>query len=125
MTAETAPASYRQQLADKFLEFKPDLTGRPLRSKLLLRLPSIVSDDPEKIIIFDPTVKLEDVFTVRRTVSDTTIEKPASPWEIGHIVAVAKLSRDLDPKFLQILRNSAGLRLFEIEQDIQRIKAEI
>ena len=129
MAAENPNEFINQQLADRFLIIEPDSFDRVERQILLLNLPNYSTIDNPKIIIANPSsVKIETMFTVRTRPPEaggSFTEKPAAPDDIALIIAVAKLRNDLDPQYLQILRNVANMRLLEIEEEIQRIRQQI
>lgn len=139
MSVENFGEEYLKQLAEKCLTITPDPRGHPLCSKLSLKLPLFLPLSGEQTdpgsenagfhtgIFYEPFARhlVDHFMAATYSEGEITNQGPATAEQIKLLLDVAKRSDKINPDFLSVLRNTAGLRLFEMQQEIERIRKEI
>lgn len=136
MSAETNPVhGHLKQLADKFLEIAPEENtpfNTPFRAKIAFILPRIILPDRKLPSSYNQTVTYvpnsrEEQYVFSTIISSGVggIFEPSTPQQIKLLVDVLNVSDKVDADLLNTVKNSARIRLFSMQEEIQRIMQEI
>jgi len=140
MSVEINPVQdHLKQLADKFLEIRPDEKGpfdNYFRYKIGLNPPIIQLFDQEssvrpRTITYTPNARREEevFFTLYLPGAPGRQHGgtgwPSLPGEIKLLIDVLDSSDKIDPILLETVKGSARIRLFSMRMEIDRILKEI